>query len=69
MIEKIMYSLRIEKKIINKAKKEAKKLSMATSAFIRQAIMEKINYKDRFERIEKRIEKLENRKYIDRKQR
>ncbi len=58
-----MYSLRIDKKIINKAKKEAKKLSISTSAFIRQAIMEKMNYKDRLDRIEKRLDKLEKIKY------
>ncbi|GAH00018.1 unnamed protein product [marine sediment metagenome] len=63
MSKQIMYSLRIDKKIINKAKKEAKKLSMATSAFIRQAIIEKMNHKDRLDRIEKRLDKLENTNY------
>jgi len=67
MPKQIMYSLRIEKKIINKAKKEAKKLSMATSVFIRQAIIEKINHKNRFDKIEERLKKLENREYIDKK--
>jgi len=40
---KIMYSFRIDKEIIDKAKKEVKKLSISTAAFIRQAILEKIN--------------------------
>ena len=40
-----MYSFKIEK--------EAKELSMSTSTFIRQAIIEKINYKNRFDKIEK----------------
>jgi len=38
-----MYSFRIDREIIYKAKKEAKKLSISTAAFIRQAILEKIN--------------------------
>jgi len=54
-----MYSLRIDKKLINKAKKGAKKLSISTSAFIRQAILEKINNQDKIKDIEKRLEKLE----------
>jgi len=41
--KKLMYSFRIDKEIIAKAKKEAKKLSISTAAFIRQAILEKIN--------------------------
>jgi len=64
-----MYSFRIDKEIIDKAKKEAKKLSMATSTFIRQAILEKLNYKNRLDGLEERIKKLENREYIDKKQR
>lgn len=64
---KIMYSFKIEKELIDKAKREAKKLSMATSTFIRQAILEKINHKNRFDKIEERLKKLENREYIDKK--
>lgn len=56
---KIMYSCRIDKEIIDKAKKEAKKLSISTAAFIRQAILEKINSQDKIKDIEKRLEKLE----------
>ena len=56
---KIMYSFRIDKEIIDKAKKEAKKLSISTAAFIRQAILEKINNQNRIKDIEKRFEKLE----------
>jgi len=62
-----MYSFKIEKELLDKAKKEAKKLSMATSTFIRQAILEKINHKNRLDELEERIEKLENRGYIDKK--
>ena len=62
MPKQIMYSLRIEKKIINKAKKEAKKLSISTSAFIRQAIVEKVD-SNRLNKIEKRLNKLEKTKY------
>jgi len=65
MPKKIMYSFKIEKELIDKAKKEAKKLSMATSTFIRQAILEKINHKDRFDKIEERIKRLENREYMN----
>ncbi len=61
MPKKIMYSFKIERQLIDKAKKEAKKLSMATSIFIRQAILEKINHKDRLDRLEERLKKLENR--------
>ena len=56
---KIMYSFRINKEIIDKAKKEAKKLSISTAAFIRQAILEKINNQNKIKDIEKRLEKLE----------
>lgn len=37
-----MYSFRIDREIIYKAKKEAKKLSISTAAFVRPAILEKI---------------------------
>jgi len=56
---KIMYSFRINKEIIDKAKKEAKKLSISTAAFIRQAILEKINNQNKIKDIEKRLGKLE----------
>jgi len=60
MPKKIMYSFKIEKELLDKAKKEAKRLSMATSTYIRQAIIEKMGYKDRLDRIEERLERLEN---------
>ena len=60
MPKKIMYSFKIEKELIGKARKEAKKLSMSTSAFIRQAIIEKMNNNDRLDRIEERLRILEN---------
>ena len=56
---KIMYSFRINKEIIDKAKKESAKLSISTAAFIRQAILEKINDQNKIKDIEKRLEKLE----------
>lgn len=54
-----MYSFRIDKEMIDKAKKEAKKLSISTAAFIRCAILEKINNQNKIKDIEKRLEKLE----------
>jgi len=58
---KIMYSFRIDKEIIDKAKKEAKKLGLCTSAFIRQAIIDKVSYNNRIKELEDRIERLESR--------
>jgi len=60
-MKQIMYSFRIDKKLINKAKKEAKKLGLCTSVFIRQAIMEKVSYNNRIKELEDRIERLESR--------
>ena len=57
-----MYSFKIDKKLINKAKKEAKKLGLCTSAFIRQAIIDKVSYNNKLKEIEDRIFKLENKK-------
>ncbi len=45
-MEKIMYSLRIDK-----AKKEAKKSGLYTSAFIRQAIIDKMSYNNKLKLI------------------
>jgi len=53
--KKIMYSFRIDKEIIAKAKKEAKKLSISTAAFIRCAILEKINNQNKIKDIGKRL--------------
>ena len=61
-MEQIMYSLRIDKKLINKAKKEAKKSGLCTSAFIRQAIIDKVSYNNKLKELEDRIAKLENKK-------
>jgi len=58
----IMYSLRIDNKLINRAKKEAKKLGLCTSAFIRQAIIDKVSYNNKLKELEERIFKLENKK-------
>ena len=41
--KRVKYSFRIEKELINNARKKARKLSISTSAFIRQAIWEKLN--------------------------
>ena len=57
-----MYSLRIDKKLINKAKKEAKKLGLCTSVFIRQAIIDKVSHNNKLKELEDRIAKLENKK-------
>ena len=57
-----MYSLRIDKKLINKAKKEAKRLALCASAFIRQAIIDKVGYNNKLKELEERIVKLENKK-------
>ena len=61
-MEHTMYSLRIDKKLINRAKKEAKKLGLCTSAFIRQAIIDKVSYNNKLKELEDRIAKLENKK-------
>ncbi|GAH28904.1 unnamed protein product [marine sediment metagenome] len=53
-----MYSFRIDKKIIDKAQKEAKKASLCTSAFIRQAVIEKVSYNNKLKELEERIVKL-----------
>lgn len=58
----VMYSFRIDREIIEGAKKESAGLSISTAAFIRQAIIEKIDNKDRLSKLEERIEKLENSK-------
>jgi len=57
-----MYSFRIDKKLLNRAKKEAKKLGLCTSAFIRQAIIDKVSYNNKLIELEERIVKLENKK-------
>ena len=57
-----MYSFRIDKKLINKAKKEAKKLGLSASAFIRQAIIYKVSYNNKLKELEDRIGKLEDKK-------
>lgn len=41
-------------------KKEAKKHGLYTSAFIRQAIIDKVSYNNKLKELEERIEKLEN---------
>ena len=61
-MEHIMYSFRIDKKLIDRAKKEAKKLGLCTPAFIRQAIIDKVSYNNRLKELEDRIVKLENKK-------
>jgi len=57
-----MYSFRLEKKLIDKAKKESKKQGLCTSAFIRQAIIDKVSYNNKIKELEERIVKLENKK-------
>ena len=53
-----MYPFKIEKELIDKARKEAKKLSMAISTFIRQGILEKSINSERSDELEERLEKL-----------
>ncbi len=62
MSSQIMYSFRINKKLIDKAKKKAKKLGLCTSVFIRQAIIDKVSYNNKLKELEERIFKLENKK-------
>ena len=50
------------KKPLNSIKKEVKKLGLCTSAFIRQAIIDKVSYNNKLKELEKRITKLENKK-------
>ena len=57
-----MYFFRINKKLLIKAKKEVKKLCLCTSAFIRQAIIDKVSYNNKIKKLEDRIVKLENKK-------
>lgn len=59
--KKIMHSFKIEKDLISRAKEEAKRQSMATSVFIRQAILEKLEKKKKLEELEERIKRLEER--------
>ncbi|MCJ7727712.1 MAG: hypothetical protein MUO96_03610 [Actinobacteria bacterium] len=61
-LNKIMYSFRIDKKLLNKAKKEDKILGLCTSVFIRQAIIDKVSYNNKLKELEDRIVKLENKK-------
>ncbi|GEM_PF-5907033 len=57
--KKVMHSFKIERELIEKAKKEAKRQSMATSVFIRQAIIEKLNQRKELDKLKERLEKLE----------
>ncbi|MDD3776356.1 MAG: hypothetical protein PHN32_01940 [Actinomycetota bacterium] len=59
MSKKVMHSFKIEQELIDRAKQEAKRQSMATSVFIRQAILEKLESKSKIEELERRIESLE----------
>ncbi len=40
---KVMYSLRLDRVLLDNARKEAKKLSIPTTEFVRRAILEKID--------------------------
>ncbi|GAI29746.1 unnamed protein product [marine sediment metagenome] len=59
-MEQIMYSFRIDKKLLSRAKKEAKKLCLYTSVFIRQAVIDKMSYNNKLKELEDRIIKLKN---------
>lgn len=47
---------------MNNIKKEAKKHGLCTSAFVRQAIIDKVSYSNKLKKLEERIVKLENKK-------
>jgi len=51
-MEQIMYFFRINKKLLIKAKKEAKIISFCTSVFIRQAIIDKVSHNNRLKELE-----------------
>ncbi len=51
-MKKIMYAFKIEAELIEKVKEKSKQLKMPASAFIRQAIKEKLDRKNRLDRIE-----------------
>ena len=57
MPKKEMYSFKIEDKLIDKVRKAAKEKHVSASAFIRIAILEKLNGKSRLDKIEERLEK------------
>jgi len=57
--KKVMHSFKIEKELIERAKQEARKQSMATSVFIRQAIIEKLDRKEELDRLKERVRRLE----------
>ncbi len=54
-MEQIMYFFRINKKLLIKAKKKAKKHDLCTSVFIRQAIIDKVSYNNKLKGLEKGI--------------
>lgn len=56
----VMYSFRIDREILEGAKKEAVKHSISAAAFIRQAIVEKIDGGDRINALENRLSKVED---------
>ncbi len=58
--EKNNVSFRIDKKLINKAKKGAKKSGLCTSVFIRQAVVDKMSHNNKLKELRERIIKLEN---------
>ncbi len=58
----VMYSFRIDRVTLDGAKVEAARLSMSTTAFIRQAIVEKINNDSRFAALENRLSRLDGKK-------
>jgi len=61
-MEQIIYSFRTDKKFINKAKKEAKKLGLCTSAFVKQAIIDKVSYNSKLKELAELIVKPEIKK-------
>ena len=60
MQTKKMYSFKVETELIEKVKAVARKNQMPTSAYIRIAIIEKLNSKSRMDALEARVKRLED---------
>ncbi len=56
----VMYSFRIDRETFESVKVEAKRLSISTTSFIRQAIEGKINDDSRITALKNRLSKLED---------
>ena len=59
MGKKVMYSFRIDERLLDKVRSKAKEKSLTTSTFIKQCLLEKVNEDSRLEEVEKRLAVLE----------